>query len=423
MSGAGVPSRAAFIACVCLFFWLTEWLPVWIPTVMLWAATPLLLAQADDRFILSRVLEWSLDPVIALFLAGFAFAAAARQHGIDGKLARLAVRRSRGSSTRLIAAAALATALLSMWVSNVAAAALMFGAFRPIWSAEPAGSRLRRALLLSIALAANVGGIATPVGTGPNGIAMAAVAHQHTITFLHWMVFGVPLAFGLVAISIALVLFHLSPGPIPGSVGSSPTVSTRAAPGPYLRLGVVFCVTVVLWLTEPLHQIPAWMVALTSVLALLALRVLHVGSLVKIDWGTLLLVAGGIALGALLDRSGLVRDVAASLPFSEAPSMARLVALCLVCAGMSALMSNTGTVALLIPLAATFDPAPSTAIIIAVASSLGMTFVVSTPANAMAVASGLRSTDLIRPGLILLIGGCVLVAVTGPWILRATGIP
>ncbi|MDQ3519996.1 MAG: hypothetical protein M3466_16540 [Gemmatimonadota bacterium] len=86
-------------------------------------------------------------------------------------------------------------------------------------------------------------------------------------------------------------------------------------------------------------------------------------------------------------------------------------------------MSNTGTAALLIPLAATFDPSPSTAIIVAVSASLGMLFVVSTPPNAMAVARGLPASDLLPPGLLLLIAGCLIVAFTGPWVLHAVGIP
>jgi sodium-dependent dicarboxylate transporter 2/3/5 len=118
-----------------------------------------------------------------------------------------------------------------------------------------------------------------------------------------------------------------------------------------------------------------------------------------------------------------VNHLAVSLPLDDMPPTMRLFGLCLLCASMSALMSNTGTAAVLIPLAATIDPLPSTAIIIAVASSLGVPFVVSTPANAMAVAGGVRSSDLLIPGLVLMIGGCAVVTLTGPLVLRAVGIP
>jgi sodium-dependent dicarboxylate transporter 2/3/5 len=91
---------------------------------------------------------------------------------------------------------------------------------------------------------------------------------------------------------------------------------------------------------------------------------------------------------------------------------------------LSAVMSNTATAAFLVPLALTLDPAPSTAIIVAVSTSLGVPFVISTPPNAMAVGTGLlRSRELLLPGLVIMLGGCVLVALTGPIVLRAFGIP
>jgi sodium-dependent dicarboxylate transporter 2/3/5 len=85
-------------------------------------------------------------------------------------------------------------------------------------------------------------------------------------------------------------------------------------------------------------------------------------------------------------------------------------------------MSNTGAAAVLVPLAAAVDPAPSTVIIVAIACSLGMPFGISTPPNAMAIASGLGTRDLMVPGLILMLGGCALVALTGTYVLAAFGL-
>ena len=173
------------------------------------------------------------------------------------------------------------------------------------------------------------------------------------------------------------------------------------------RLAIIFALTVLLWLTEPLHGIAAWMVSLGTVVSLLVSHVISWRDLMRIDWGTLMLVAGGIALGSLLDQSGIVADIAGALPLTNVLVTTRLLGLCLLGATLSALMSNTGTAAFLIPLAATLDPAPSTAIIVGIACSFGMPFAVSSPANAMAVAGGLRTTDLFGPGLILMIAGCV----------------
>jgi sodium-dependent dicarboxylate transporter 2/3/5 len=190
------------------------------------------------------------------------------------------------------------------------------------------------------------------------------------------------------------------------------------------RLGAVFGATVLLWLTEPLHGLRAWSVALGAVAALVLARLLGWRDVRRMDWSTLLLIAGGIALGALLDASGLVREGAAHVPLASVPPVVRLLALCLVSALLSAVMSNTATAAFLVPLALTLDPAPSTAIIVAVSTSLGVPFVISTPPNAMAVGTGLlRSRELLVPGLVIMLGGCVLIALTGPFVLRILGVP
>ncbi len=402
-----------------MLLWLTEWVRVWIPTVILWISTPILLGGFGEEFQLHKVVAWSADPILLLFLGGFSLAAAARRQGADLVLASLTVRGARGRPLRLVALSALATAALSMWMSNIAAAAMMLGALQPILEREPRESSVRRAVLLSVALGANVGGIATPIGSGPNGIAMAAVARHQPIGFVEWMIFGVPLTLGLLLLSVGAIVVWLRPS------GAIPVVRSSEArpPGRLGSLAFAFGVTVILWLSEPVHGIPAWAAAIGAIVMLLASRLLRWSDVLHLDWPTLLLIAGGIGLGALLDHAGLMSDLAAHLPLAAAAPTLRLLLLCFASAILSSLMSNTGTAALLIPLAATFDPSPSTAIIVAVSASLGMLFVVSTPPNAMAVARGLPASDLLPPGLLLLLAGCLIVAFTGPWVLHAVGIP
>lgn len=419
--GWGMPARAAIIAATCVVLWLGELVPVYAPTLLLWIATPLLLASSGAAFTPARVLGWSLDPVLALFLGGFALAAAASAQGADRALAGLAIRLARGHPTRLVVLVAMATAVLAMWMSNVAAAALMLAAVRPVIAGDdsPTGS-LRRPLLLAIALAADVGGIATPVGTGSNGIAMAALEPTHPISFVGWMFFGVPLAFGLLAAALALIIWRTPPA---GVIGLANSEAFHATPAVW-RLAAIFGTTVLLWLTEPLHGLRAWQVALGAVAILLLARLIRWRDVKRMDWSTLLLIAGGIALGALIEQTGLVRAGAEYIPFGNVSPFLRLLVLCLVGALLSAVMSNTATAAFLVPLAITLDPAPSTAILVAVSTSLGVPFVISTPPNAMAVGTGfLRSHELLLPGMVILVGGCVLVALTGPTVLRAFGIP
>ena len=112
------------------------------------------------------------------------------------------------------------------------------------------------------------------------------------------------------------------------------------------------------------------------------------------------------------------------VPWQDIPHVVRLFMLCLTAAFLSALMSNTAAVTMLIPLAAGIDPAPSTAILIAIAASLGIPFVISTPPNAMIYGEGgITFSDLAVPGLILMILGCTLLSTTGPLVLNLVSIP
>jgi sodium-dependent dicarboxylate transporter 2/3/5 len=336
-------------------------------------------------------------------------------------VAALALRLSGGRPARLVVLVALATAVLAMWMSNVAAAALMLAALRPVvdGDASPSGS-LRRPLLLAIALAADVGGIATPVGTGSNGIAMAALASTHPISFVQWMCFGVPLAFGLLAAALAVVVWRVRPAGVVALPAAAPSRMSAAA----WRLAVVFGATVLLWLTEPLHGVRAWVVALGAVGALVLVGLLGWRDVRRMDWSTLLLIAGGIALGALLDASGLVRVGAAYVPLaarrrssgsSRSASRARAL-------GRDE-QHRDGR----LPRAAGPDARPRAVDRrprrgLDVARGAVRHQHAAERDGGRARASSARASCCC-PGLVIMLGGCVLVALTGPAVLRLFGIP
>jgi sodium-dependent dicarboxylate transporter 2/3/5 len=416
-----VLSRVSIVAGVCLTLWLTEVVPPYVPTFVLWALTPLLLVRFGDQFQVTRVLGWSANPVLALFLGGFALSVAASRYGIDSLIARLAVRLSRGSKLLLLILTATATASLSMWMSNIAAAAMMIAALHPMSYGVSRSDPFRRALLLGIALGANFGGIATPIGTGPNAIAIAAISSKHAITFAAWMVFALPLAVGLLIAGLVLVIARFR-------VRGKATELSELFPQSPDRGGrlvmMIFFLTVIAWLTEPLHGTPSAIVALITTAVLFGSGLLKRDDIRRIDWATLLLIAGGIGLGNLLEQSGVTSVASSSLPWQELPHVVRLFTLCFVSALLSALMSNTAAVTMLIPLAAAIDPAPSTAILIAIAASLGIPFVISTPPNAMIHGEGgITFSDLAVPGTILMILVCIIVSSTGPFVLNLVGIP
>lgn len=413
-------ARTLIVAGACLTLWLSEAVPPYVPTLVLWALVPLLLQPFGDVFRLASVLGWAADPVLALFLGGFTLCVAASRYGIDAHIARIAVKLSHGRRLRLLVLVASATALLSMWMSNIAAAAMMIAALHPLLVDVHKENKFRRALLVGIALGANFGGIATPIGTGPNAIAIAAVSKHQTITFLHWMTFALPLTIGMLMVGLALTSWRFR---VRGEAHLPELPQHKSQWQGAKWVVAIFSVTVLAWLSEPIHGIPSALVSLMTTAVLFGSGLLERHDISRIDWSTLLLIAGGITLGNLLQQSGAVKAAAASVPWEQVPHFALVLMLCFASAFLSALMSNTATATMLIPLAASLDPSASTAILVAISASFGIPFAISTPPNAMVYGEGgIKSSDLLAPGIVLMILGCLLVALTGPSVLRLIGI-
>src|SRR5687767_3529806 len=179
-----VARLGAVLAGLYLILLVTEVVPPFVPTLFLLAAVPLALGPLGAQFALRSVLTWPADPVVALFAGAFCLGVAARRHGLDQSVAVAILRVSHGRKRALVFLVLLVTAGLSMWMSNIAAAAMMLAVVGPILGELPDLPRFRKALLLAVAFGANLGGMATPVGTGPNGVAIAALADRATITFL-----------------------------------------------------------------------------------------------------------------------------------------------------------------------------------------------------------------------------------------------
>lgn len=419
-------ARAAAIAVVCLYIWLAELAPPFVPTLLLWASTPLMLAPLDPRFSVGPVLGWAADPVMVLFFGGFALGVGTSVYGVDRWLAHFALRRAGGSLYLFLLFVILITAFLSMWLSNIAAAALILACLRPILQDFGKDHLIRRVVLVGVALGANLGGIATPIGTGPNAIAIASIDQKYHVSFSDWIVFALPLTIVMLALSYMMLLFRVHGEQ---EVWAEKRRHISVEPDGFGIAGqwkflVIISLTILLWLSESVHGIPASVVAISSSAILFVSGMLTKKDLLKIDWSTLMLIAGGITLGKLLEQTGIVAALSAEIPFSKLNTTLALTVLCLVSALLSALMSNTATVVMLIPIATAIIPAPSTAILVAVAASFGMPFVISTPQNAMAYGEGgLKFTDLFSPGIILMIAGCLLVSLTGRFALNLVGIP
>jgi sodium-dependent dicarboxylate transporter 2/3/5 len=423
-------SRAAAVAGACLVLWLSEAVPLFATTLVLWVATVFVLAPLDPAaFGAARVLSSATNPVMVLFFGGFLLSIAGAKYGIDAYIARWMIRASGGRRRALLATVMGVTACLSMWMLNTAAATMMVATLGPllrgggdgeVGEGDGAGRSFRVALLLGLALGANFGGIATPIGTGPNLIAIGAVAPVHTITFLDWMSFALPLSVAMLAGAyVLLVWIHRVSGTL------------RPVPVPHRPLGRrgwfvvgVFFATVAAWLLEPAHGVPAAVVALAMAATLFATNLLDARDLREVGWDTLLLIAGGLSLGHLFEASGLASAMAALVDWAALPHTVLLFGLVLACASLSSVASNTAAAAILIQLALGVSPSsPAVAILVALGASMGAPFVISTPPNAIAYGQGgLRSRDFLVPGLMLMAAGCVALVVGGPVVLRWLGI-
>jgi solute carrier family 13 (sodium-dependent dicarboxylate transporter), member 2/3/5 len=413
-------AHSLLIAGVCLTLWLTELVPPFVPTLLLLGATPMLLGPVDRGYTLPAVLSWCADPVLALFLGGFTLEVAASRHGIDAAVAQHVVRLARGSQRHLLLLVISGVAFLSMWMSNIAAAAMMLASLRPLLQGLPQGSTLRRAVLMAVALGANFGGMATPVGSGPNAIAISAASSHAPVTFVRWMAFALPLTGLMLALGFLLLMvgYRVHGRFEPPATPVKP-LDARAR----WVLGI-FVGCAALWLTEPLHGQPAPLVALGATAALFGTGLLRREDLGRLDWSTLILIAGGISLGRLVERSGVVATALGGVDWSAWPLVAQVGVLVALAAVLSALMSNTATSALLIPISLQLFPSASLPILVALGCSFGIPFVISTPPNAMVAGEGgVDSSDLLYVGLPLMGVGCLLITFTGPWVLRLFGLP
>jgi solute carrier family 13 (sodium-dependent dicarboxylate transporter), member 2/3/5 len=413
-------SRAAMIAGTCLVLWLSELIPLYATTLILWVGTVLLLGPLDQRaFSLSRVLAGAVNPVLVLFFGGFVLSVAGAKHGVDAHIAAWMIRVSGGRRRALLFMTMAVTAVLSMWMLNTAAAAMMLATLRPLFAKETGDRSFRTAMLVGLALGANFGGIATPIGTGPNLIAIGAVAARHRLGFLDWMAFGVPVAAVMVALAyVILVRMYRVSGSVPVAGVAQRPLSSKG-----WCVVVVFCVTVAVWLTEPVHGVPAAVTALTTAAVLFGTRLLGAPDLRAIGWDTLLLIAGGLTLGQVFDDSGLAKALSGVANWGSLPPTVLLLGLVVACASVSAVSSNTAAAAIMIQVAAGVSPSPATAILVALGASMGVPFVISTPPNAMVYGEGgLKPRDLIVPGTVLMVVGCVALALLGPTALRWVGI-
>ncbi len=351
-------------------------------------------------------------PVIFLFLGGFALGAALASQGLDRALALAVVRLARGH--RMVAVLLLGglAALLSMWMSNTATAAMMVPlALGLLQSGDPAhgvGAREKTFVLLVLAYSAGIGGMGTLVGSPPNAIAAA----QLGIGFAQWLRYGLPMVLLLWPAMVLLLWLLLRPclgGRMQPPV--LPMEWTRAK----VATVVIFLCTVAGWVgSTPLARALGVAADMDTLVALAAIAALTVAGVLRwkdieqhTQWGVLLLFGGGLALSEVMSVTGSSHFLAQALldGAREASPAVLLLGMVAFVVLLTELVSNTASAVLLLPVflpvatAMGLPPVP-VAVAIAMAASCAFMLPVATPPNAIVFATGeVPQNTMMRCGL------------------------
>lgn len=418
-----VQQRIIAIFVFATLSWLTECIPAWATSLAIMTIMCVSVSENSFQFFKGdgigellkskEIMASFADPIIMLFLAGFILAIAASKSGLDTLLAKNMIRPFGNKSENVLLGFLFITGIFSMFISNTATAALMLTFLAPVFASLPANGKGRIALTMSIPLAANLGGIGTPIGTPPNMIAMKFLNDPDGlnlgISFGQWMLIMGPLVVILLLICwrVILYFFPFSKKTIELEIKGEIHRGWRM----YVVIAT-FIITILLWIipkeitginTNTVSMIPMGIFAITGVI--------NAKDLQQIDWSVIWMVAGGFALGLGMNGSGLADVAIESIPFGSWSPIVILIVSGLICYFLSNFISNTATAALLMPILAVVCRAmgdkldviggTSTVLIgVAIAASTAMCLPISTPPNAIAYSTGLiEQKDMLKAGL------------------------
>lgn len=419
-----VQQRIIAIFVFATLSWLTECIPAWATSLAIMTIMCVSVSENSFQFFKGDgigellkskdIMASFADPIIMLFLAGFILAIAASKSGLDTLLAKNMIRPFGNKSENVLLGFLFITGIFSMFISNTATAALMLTFLAPVFASLPANGKGRIALTMSIPLAANLGGIGTPIGTPPNMIAMKFLNDPDGlnlgISFGQWMLIMGPLVVILLLICwrVILYFFPFSKKTIELEIKGEIHRGWRM----YVVIAT-FIITILLWIipkeitginTNTVSMIPMGIFAITGVI--------NAKDLQQIDWSVIWMVAGGFALGLGMNGSGLADVAIESIPFGSWSPIVILIVSGLICYFLSNFISNTATAALLMPILAVVCRAmgdkldviggTSTVLLgVAIAASTAMCLPISTPPNAIAYSTGLvEQKDMLKTGLV-----------------------
>ncbi len=431
--------RTAAVGLAMAVWWMTEALPIAATSLVPLVAFPVLGVGT-----ISETAAPYASPIVLLFLGGFLLAKGMERWGLHRRVALSILDRVGGAPSRVLAGFVATAGVLSMGISNTATAVMML----PI--AASAAATLREdgppgpfdaTLLLGVAYACSVGGMATLIGTPTNALLAGFVAETAGVdlSFAGWLAIGLP--FSLVGLGVIVAVLRRVPHTVEPATPERQAAfagwvrTARAALGPAsaaeVRVGVVFASVAVLWSTRPLWDgaVPGASdagIALLGALVLFAApagrgapgeRLLDWPTAVTIPWGVLLLFGGGLSLAAAVDGSGLAVWIGERLSgVATLPPLLVVAAVVATVVLLTELTSNTATAAAFLPVLAALPFAGDPFVLLVAttfAASCAFMLPVATPPNAIVFGSGHVSTgQMLRAGAVL---NAVFVVLVTAW--------
>lgn len=428
-----VEQRTIAIFVFAALMWMFEIIPTWTTSVLIIVIMLLTISDSSLPFMkgsgmpsemgtfvsYKSILATFADPVIMLFLGGFILAIASTKVGLDVHLARVLMKPFGKKSEFVLLGFLLVIGTFSMFMSNTATAAMMLTFLAPILKTLPPDGKGRIALALSIPIAANLGGIGTPIGTPPNAIAFQYIndSLHLDVGFDDWMFRMIPYVYIMLLIAwvILLKMYPFKQKTIELKIESHHEKTWRT----YV-VWITFALTILLWMTESLTKLNSNVVAMIPVGVFCITGIITKDDLKDINWSVLWMVAGGFALGLAMTNTGLAEHLVTSIPFGEWLPMVVILVAGFIGYFISNFISNTAAASLIVPILCavavgmgdTLDPVggAKTLVIGAVlCTSLAMLFPISTPPNALAHSTGLVTTkDMTKVGIIIGVIGFIL---------------
>jgi sodium-dependent dicarboxylate transporter 2/3/5 len=413
--------------------WILEVIPTWTTSVVAIVAILLTTSNKGLGFLITKenigaltnykdIMAAFADPVIMLFLGGFVLAFAATKVGLDVQLAKVMLKPFGTNPKTVLLGVLLVIGIFSMFMSNTATAAMMLTFLTPVLATLPKDGGGRISLALAIPIAANIGGMGTPIGTPPNAIALGALQEAgYAITFAGWMIRMVP--FVIVLLLIAWVLLSkMYPFKAKSIELKIEGQEVKATPFQKYVVWVTFALTIILWVGEQWFKINSNIVAMIPFAVFSATGIMKARHLEHINWAVLWMVAGGFALGTALNQTGLASTLIKTIPFANWNALVVMLVGGFICYFLSNFISNSASANLVVPILIVVGKAmagnpgfealggvPAMIIGVAICASVAMCLPVSTPPNALAASTGMiTNKQMATIGIIMGAVGLVL---------------